>query len=378
MSSESQSEDRDLPASERKIQKSREDGDVARSREFSGASLLLVAVASLYFFGPGLSSDLKALFQETLSFDRREAFDPAMMSIRFVSALTMSLFALLPYLGALILVAVLASVCIGGLNWSWKPLSFNISKLNPVKGLSNIFSTNGLAELAKAIFKTMAVGGVGFYLVYLDLAAYSALSSLGLKAAIIKVSYMALENTLILAAIYFFISAFDVPYQLWRHAKKLRMSFDELKKENKESDGDPHLKARIRSIQREMAKKRMMSSIPSADVIITNPTHYAVAIKYERDKRSAPLVVAKGVDEVAARIREIGGKSEVPIIESPPLARSLYKNVEVGREIPDGLYKAVAKVLAYVYALSEGRHAETELPTNDDIPKGMDPLESDK
>lgn len=373
MSEDSSSQEKDLPASERKIQKSREDGDIARSREFSGALVALATVASLFLFGAFTAEALIEMFKNLLTLDRSDAFDSKAMPAGFVDALMDSLVAIAPLMLIAMIAAIAGGVTIGGFNFSMKAVEPKLSKLNPIKGLKNIFSVNSLAELGKGILKVVLIGGVGFFLVIQDIGSYSALSSMSLKEGIAKSVNMILFDTLILAGIYMLIGAIDAPYQLWRHAKKLRMSLEELKKENKETEGDPHLKGRIRAAQREMAKRRMMASVPGADVIVTNPTHFAVAIKYEKEIGTAPKVVAKGLDEVAHKIKEIAREAGVSIVEAPPLARALYKNVEIDQEIPDNLFKAVAKVLAYVYALSKGEAPKVDLPTQEDIPEGMDP-----
>lgn len=371
--SEDSSQDKDLPASERKKQKAREEGDVPRSREFGGGFSMLVAMSVIFLMGPSLLASFQFLVRSSFTFDRQVAFDPSKMASIFVESLTSILFSLFPLILAVVAVSVLANLAVGGINWSTKAIEFKASKLNPIKGLKNIFSVNAVAELTKAIVKSIVIGGVGFYLVISDMGQYSTLAAMGLKAGILKLGEMVAVNMMILCSLYFLLTAADVPYQLWRYNKKLKMSFEELKKEHKESDGDPFIKAKIRAIQREMAKRRMMGSIPSADVVVTNPTHYAVAIKYEKDKGRTPVVVAKGTDDLAQRIRDLANDSGVPIVESPPLARSLYKHVEVNRAIPDTLFRAVAKVLAYVYSLKNNGESNVELPTENDIPPGMDP-----
>lgn len=373
MAESDNSEDKDLPGSEQKIRKAREEGDLPRSRELSGGLVMLCAASALFFFSGSISTSAQNILSTAFTLDRPDAFDPSRMSVAFVDALMGAFYLMLPVLALSFLGAVAGSILVGGFNWSTKALSFNAGKLNPIKGLKNIFSINGLAELIKAILKTVVIGGLGFYLVTLDIASYSSISTMSLKEGIKVSAQLVAVNTLILVCVYFFISALDVPYQLWRHAKKMRMSFQEMKKENKETEGDPYLKARIKQIQREMSKRRMMASVPGADVIITNPTHYAVALSYRRGELSAPVVVAKGVDDIAARIREIAAEHFVPVVEAAPLARALYANVEINNQIPDLLFRAVAKVLAYVYALADGGDPSVSLPDENDVPFDLDP-----
>lgn len=373
MSEESSSQEKDLPASERKLQKSREEGDIARSREFSSAFVMFCVIGSFFVFGGFVSSQFENMFKQMFTLERKDAFDTSTMGVHFIGALVDSALAVAPIFLVAMAAAVIGGFAIGGANWSSKAFQFNIGKLNPIKGLANIFSQNSLAELIKSIAKVIFIGGMGFYLVITDLGSYAGISAMSLKAGILKSLELILHNTFVLAAIYLVIGFSDAPYQIWRHSKKLKMSLEEVKKENKESEGDPHLKGRIRATQREMAKKRMIASVPSADVVVTNPTHFSVAIKYDRDSNSAPKVVAKGVEDVAFKIREVARQAGVQVIEAPPLARALYRHVDIDREIPDALFKAVAKVLAYVYALSNGEEPSVDLPTSDDIPDGMDP-----
>lgn len=373
MAEDNNSEDKDLPGSEQKIRKAREEGDLPRSRELSGGLVMMCAASALFFFSGTISSSAQGILSSAFTLDRTDAFDPSRMGTAFVDALIGAFYLMLPILALSFLGAVGGSILVGGLNWSTKALAFNAGKLNPIKGLKNIFSINGLAELVKAILKTVVIGGLGFYLVTLDIAAYSSISTMSLKEGIKVSANLVAVNTLILVFVYFVISALDVPYQLWRHAKKMRMSFQEMKKENKEAEGDPYLKARIKQIQREMSKRRMMAAVPGADVIITNPTHYSVALSYKRGELAAPVVVAKGVDEVAAKIKKIATDHSVSVVESPALARALYANVEINNQIPDQLFRAVAKVLAYVYALSDGNQPSVSLPDDSDVPFDLDP-----
>ena len=206
-----------------------------------------------------------------------------------------------------------------------------------------------------------------------DLGEFTQLSAMPLEHGMAETARITIKDALILAIAFLLIVSIDVPYQLWRYYKGLRMNLEELKRESKESDGDPHLKGKIKSMQREAARRRMMASVPNADVIVTNPTHYSVALKYDKDGKGAPRVVAKGIGPLALKIREVAQENKVPLVEAPPLARALYSNVELEQEIPGALYTAVAKLLAYVYALAEGKGHMVEVPGEADIPKGMDP-----
>ncbi len=366
-------QEKDLPASEQKIRKSREEGNLPRSKELAGGVVLLAGVALLYTMGSDLVAQSEKLLREGLTLDRAQAFDTKHMGLKWVFMLEESLFILVPLFLVVVVAAVLANVLVGGFNWSTKPLEPKFSKLNPIKGLKNIFSVNGLAELVKAILKTVVLGGVGYLLIMQDLGEFSQLSAMPLEVGMAETARITIKDALILALAFLLVVSIDVPYQLWKYYKDLRMNLEELKRESKESDGDPHLKGKIKAMQREAARKRMMASVPNADVIVTNPTHYSVAIKYDKQGNGAPRVVAKGIGPLALKIREVAAASKVPTIEAPPLARALYSNVELEQEIPAALYTAVAKLLAYVYALAEGKAHQAEMPNEADIPKGMDP-----
>ncbi|MCR2746425.1 flagellar biosynthesis protein FlhB [Limnobacter parvus] len=366
-------QEKDLPASEQKIRKSREEGNLPRSKELAGGVVLLAGVALLYTMGGELVGQSEKLMRQGLTLERAQAFDTKYMGLQWVSLLQESLVILVPLFLVVVVAAIVANVAVGGFNWSTKPLEPKFSKLNPIKGLKNIFSVNGLAELVKAILKTIVLGGVGYLLLMQDLGEFTQLSAMPLEHGMAETARITIKDALILAVSFLLIVSIDVPYQLWRYYKGLRMNLEELKRESKESDGDPHLKGKIKSMQREAARRRMMASVPNADVIVTNPTHYSVALKYDKDGKGAPRVVAKGIGPLALKIREVAKENKVPMVEAPPLARALYSNVELEQEIPGALYTAVAKLLAYVYALAEGRAHLVEVPGDADIPKGMDP-----
>ena len=366
-------QEKDLPASEQKIRKAREEGNLPRSRELGGGAVLLSGVGLLYAMGGELVGQSEKLMRQGLMLEREHAFDTKYMGLKWVSMLQESLVILVPLFLVVVVAAILANVALGGLNWSTTPMEPKFSKLNPVTGLKNIFSVNGLAELVKAILKTVLLGGVGYLLLMQDLGEFTQLSAMPLEHGMAETARITIKDALILSIVFLLIVAIDVPYQLWRYYKGLRMNLEELKRESKESEGDPHLKGKIRSMQREAARRRMMASVPNADVIVTNPTHYSVALKYDKDGNGAPRVVAKGIGPLALKIREVGKEHKVPMVEAPPLARALYSNVELEQEIPGALYTAVAKLLAYVYALAEGRGHLVEVPGDSDIPKGMDP-----
>lgn len=365
------------PASSRRLEQAREDGDVPRSRELATCTVLMAAGIGIWVFGNSMLAPLNRLLVAALSFERELAFDPQALFAIMSAHLGEVLLAFLPLAVLLIAVAVGSPLLIGGWLFSTKALEPNFGKLNPLKGIANMFSANSAMELGKAIAKTLLVGVVAWIVVSNQLHAVLGLSAEPLKngsahlASILLTSFISIVGALVLIAL------IDAPYQMWHYADKLKMTREEVRQEARESDGNPEIKAKIRQQQREMARRRMMSEIPNADVVVTNPTHYAVALKYADGKMRAPQVVAKGADEVAAKIREIARENNVPMLEAPPLARALFKHAELGDEIPETLYTAVAEVLAYVFQLRAYRHqggVKPAVPSQIDVPPQLDPL----
>lgn len=354
-------EDSDLEktesASPRRLEQAREDGQVARSRELSTFALLAVGFGGVYMMSGSLLGQFSQLFRHAFIFDRAASQDPTQMLHRASDALTLAAMAIGPILIAITLAALLSPLALGGWLLTTKPLAPNFGRLNPISGLGKMFSTHALAQLGMGIAKCVLVGTVATLVAlhYKD-------DVIGLLTEPVRVALPHAANMVgvvcaaTVGAMLLLVAA-DVPYQLWSHAKKLRMTKEEVKREYKENEGDPHIKGKIREQQRAMARRRMMSQIPTADVIITNPTHFAVALRYADNGMRAPRVVAKGADLVAARIKEIAKENGIPVLEAPPLARSLYKHVQLNREIPAQLYGAVAEVLAWVFQLRRW-HAE--------------------
>ena len=367
------------PASQKRLDEAREQGNVPRSRELATCSVLLVAGCALWMLGGRLTAQLGSLLSNSLAFERGMAFDMDLLVSRAASLLMDVLLAFAPMAAALMLVAVGAPLLIGGWNFSSKAFMPNFGKLNPLSGLGNLVSSNALVELGKAVGKTVLVGIVAWIVLRGKQDAVMALALEPLNVGSAHLGQLLLQSFLLIVAALVAIAAIDVPYQLWHHASKLKMTREELRQEAKESEGNPEIKAKIRATQREMARRRMMSEIPTADVVVTNPTHYAVALKYADGKMRAPKVVAKGADEVAAKIRELAAEHHVPLLEAPPLARALFRHAELGDEIPEALYTAVAEVLAYVFQIkahaSHGGLKPTP-PTALEVPPGMDPLQS--
>ncbi|HET8790313.1 MAG TPA: flagellar biosynthesis protein FlhB [Modicisalibacter sp.] len=376
MADDSSDEEKTEDPTPRRIEKAREEGQVARSRELSTFMLLLGGVMGLWTMGTLLYDQLSLVMEQAFLFDRGIAFDTARMLANLWALGNETLVALLPLFLLLTVLALVSPALLGGWLISAKSLQPQLSKLNPIKGLGRLFSTQALAELAKAIAKTVLVGSVAFSFLWLKKGELMALMDQPVQLALFHALKLAAMCCGLIVLSLLVVILIDVPYQLWSHNKKLRMTQDEIRKEHKESEGDPQVKARIRQQQQAMARGRMMSKVPQADVIVTNPTHYAVALSYRDGEMSAPRVVAKGADVVAARIRELGEEHDIPRLEAPPLARALYRHVDLDREVPAELYTAVAEVLAWAFRIKQVRREGGEVPdTPVDLPV---PAELDK
>ncbi|MBD8564084.1 flagellar type III secretion system protein FlhB [Oxalobacteraceae sp. CFBP 8763] len=363
-------------ASPRKIEKAREEGDVPRSRELATFTVLMTAGACLWAFGGMLVGRLATSLKSGLTLDREQIFNPNILLERILNDIVSVMLACLPIAGAVMLIALISPMLIGGWLFSSKAFMPNFGKLNPIKGIGNMFSKNALVELLKAIIKTIVIGVVAWIVVSGQKEAMLGLAVEPLNESSAHVGDMIGRSFLFITGALGVIALIDGPYQLWHWKDKLKMTRQEMIQESKESDGNPQIKGKIRQMQREMARGRMMQNVPTADVIVTNPTHYAVALKYA-DGKGAPRVVAKGVDEVAAKIREMGAENKVPMLEAPALARALFKHTEIDEEIPEKLYSAVAEVLAYVYQLRAYKKGEGDYPdrpTRLKVPAEMDPL----
>jgi len=371
-------DERQLPASERKLREARESGQVPRSREAAHAASLLAALLMVAFYGPTFAERSLALIRGSLRFDRALTREPQRALDAAAAAAGEALWAVLPLLVAPLIAAIGATIAVGGLVFSLKPITPDLSKLDPLAGLGRVFSKDSAVDLLKLAGIALAVGAVGAWSAVGGLGRFASYAGMSLPAALATAGVDLRAGLLAVSAVVVVAALVDAPLQMWRHQKKMMMTPAEAKKEHREAEGDPQLKAKIRSKQREFARGRMLAAVPEADVVVTNPTHYAVALKYDADGQGAPRVVAKGADLLAARIREIAEAAGVPLLESPPLARALYRHVEVDREIPAALYSAVAQVLAWVYQLEQhlaGRGARPREP-GITVPAGLDPNEA--
>lgn len=363
-------------ASPKRLEKAREDGDIPRSRELAACAVLFTSGMAIMMLGRPMGEALQNVLRQGLRFDQAMAFEPELLIVHLLKVLEQIAWAFLPLAVIMVASAIAAPVLVGGWVMTQKSLVPNFGKLNPIKGLGNLFSKNSLVELVKSVAKTVLVASVGYTIVRKDLQPMLGLSNMPLESGIHAINDYMMTGFLTIASALVLIAVIDVPYQLYQYAQKHKMTKQELKDEAKESEGSPEVKGRIRQQQREMARRRMMSNIPTADVVITNPTHYAVAVRYKEGENGAPIVVAKGADTIAQKIKEIAAEHEVMVLESPKLARALYAHTELEREIPQTLYAAVAEILAYVFQLRVFRQhggVRPAMPDNVPVPDALDP-----
>ena len=370
--------DRTESATSKQLEKAREQGDVPRSREASTCALLLLGGAGVWMFSGRLVEPLSRLMVATFSFEREQAFDPALLADHLSGYALDVLIALAPIAGIMLVAAVISPLMLGGWLFNGGAVFPKFGKMNPISGLAGMFSVNSLVELGKAVGKTLLVGSVAWWVIAGQLDAMMGLGVESLDTSPHHLGSMIWHAFLAMVSVLVLIAAVDVPYQMWKYANKLKMTKEQVKQEHKENEGDPHVKGKIRQMQRAAARRRMMSEVPSADVVVTNPTHYAVALKYAEGSMGAPKVVAKGSDAVAMRIRELARENGVAIMEAPPLARALHFHAEIGDEIPESLYTAVAEVLAYVFQLrifKTAGGAYPDRPSDIVVPRELDPLD---
>jgi len=340
------------PASEKRKADARKEGNIAVSRDVTTAALLFAGIGLLALLaGPGMHqlTDVTRLGL-TMSFDR---VVHASLTIEQIHALVIqvglkSLLLMLPFLGGLALVGAGASLAQTGL--LWKPsLPFDIGRLNPLKGLGRLFTLRSVSELIKALLKIAIIGGIGAFVLGQDLPRLPELVHYDVWGLLTVMGWLTLKAAAIIAGAIAVVAGADFLYQRYEWERSLRMTRQEVKEEHRDAEGDPMIKSRVRSVQRDMMRKRMMAAVPKADVVVTNPTHLAVALKYDTARMSAPIVVAKGAGHLAERIRAVARQHGVIVVENKFVARTLYKLVDIGREIPADLYRAVAEILAFVF-----------------------------
>ncbi len=348
---EETSQERTEEPTPKRLQDARKKGQVARSRDFNTTLSLLAGGGGCLLLGPAMFNDLISMLGSSLTLERGIIFDVNAAQRMFHDALLQSAVALAPLLVLLFVCSLLGPLAMGGLVVSAESLQPKLERVDPLKGLKRIFSANGLVELVKAILKFLLVGSAAVACLW-QLADWLIALGLGpVSLSIAKIGPRFVWCFLMISAAMLLVAMIDVPFQLWEHSRKLRMTRQEIKDEMKESEGRPEVKGHVRRLQQQAAQQRMMQDVPTADVVITNPTHFAVALRYVDGEMRAPIVVAKGRDLVAARIRELAESNRVTIFSAPPLARALYAGADIGEEIPAELFMAVARVLAYVFQL---------------------------
>ncbi len=367
-------QERTEEATAKRKQDSRNKGEIARSKELTTLLMLLTSGAGFVYLGSDLVKDLMEILRSNLSIERAQIFDVGSFPNYFLETLQTAISAVMPLFMLLVVAAVIAPMAMGGWSFSMKPLQPDLKKMDPIKGLGRVFSFKGLMELAKALAKFLLVGTMGYFLLKNNIEGFLTLGNEGLKQGISRMGDDIVWIFILLSSALIFVALVDAPFQMWDHSRKQKMTRQEIKDEQKETDGNPEVKSKIRQTQQEISQRRMMQEVPKADVVITNPTHYAVALRYDQLNMGAPIVVALGADEVAGHIRRIAVANDVPLLSAPPLARSLFYNCELNTEIPAGLFLAVAQVLAYVYQLRNyefnggvAPEFNTEVPIPDDL-----------
>lgn len=359
---EDSAQERTEKATPKRLKDARDKGQIARSRELNTAAMVLLGAGGLWALGGHLGPLFVGLMRAGFTVDRAATRDPAALASHLGTAAGQALWALAPWLLLAMVIAAAAPMLLGGFLLSGDNLTPKLERLNPAKGLKRVFSAQGAVETGKALAKFLVLGGIAWLAVRQMAPALLALGSEPMPGAIVHALDLSAKAFFLTALGLLLIAAVDVPFQLWNHAKQLRMTRQDIKDEMKESEGRPEVRGRIRQRQHELSRRRMMQDIPTASVVITNPTHYAVALRYDVGADGAPRLVAKGADLVAQQIRAIAKEHRVPILEQPPLARALFYTTRLGAEVPRELYTVVAQVLAWVYQLRAGPHGLADLP----------------
>ena len=358
----------------KRLKKAKDDGQAPRSKELTTTGMLLAGTVGLYIFGGRLADDMLRIMADNFTINRSTIFDPQLMFYNLGQSFMHAFFSILPLFIVLLIAAIVGPIALGGWIMSAKSLAPKLDRINPLSGLKRMFSVKSLVELFKSIGKVLlVVAGAYFLLLYME-DSLLGLSREDIYTGVPHALDLIIKAAIVLSCVTIFISLIDVPFQIHEHVKKLKMSKQDIKDEMKDTEGKPEVKSKIRQLQMEMSQKRMMDAVPQADVVITNPTHFSVALKYDPDTMATPILLAKGVDHVALRIREVAKANNVEFVESPPLARAIYHTTEIEDEIPQGLFVAVAQVLAYVFQIREyrkGRGERPNYPRNIALPDDM-------
>lgn len=362
-------------ATPRKLQQARDKGQVPRSKDLATAAVLIASAAAMYIFGSAIASSLYQVMKKMFTLKREQAFDTHQFGLMFAEVFTIISWPLLGFVVTLFIAGFAGSTALGGITFSADAAKPKASKMSPAKGLKRMFGTQALVELLKSLAKFGVIAGLAWMLLTYYFSSILQLSQTAFPLNVLGALDILLWIFIILCCSLLLIAAVDAPFQIYKHNKELKMTLQEVKDEYKNTEGKPEVKGRQRQLQREVSQRRMMQDVPDADVIVTNPTHFSVALKYETDGSLAPVVVAKGVDNMAFRIREVAREHNVSIVSSPALARAIYHTTEIEEPIPSGLFGAVAQVLAYVYQLEQfqkrkGRRP-VKLPNEFDIPDDL-------
>tara|TARA_R110002072_G_scaffold154_2_gene1013 strand:+ start:8236 stop:9372 length:1137 start_codon:yes stop_codon:yes gene_type:complete len=362
------SQDKSEEPTGRRIEKAREEGQVPRSKELNTTFILMAGAAGLLIFGSRIGQSLMDVMTASFTFTREAAFDTKQMSLYLMNAAIEVSAIILPFLVVLFMAAIVGSVVLGGMLFSAKSLIPKFSKLDPIKGVGRMFSLKSLVELLKAIAKVTLVMVFAVIIIRSQMPELLGLGHENVVPAMVHASQILGWSFFLLSCTMIVIAAVDVPFQIYDHLKNLKMTKQEVKDEYKDTEGKPEVKQKIRQLQMDMAQRRMMQDVPQADVVITNPTHFSVALRYNPEKDGAPILLAKGHDHMALKIREIAKAHDIEQVAAPPLARSVYHHADVGQEIPNGLYLAVAQVLAYVFQLKQFKRRVSPRPKMPDFP----------
>ena len=367
-------QDKSEDPTEKRLKESRDKGQIARSKELNTLAVVMVAAAGLIMLGPAMAGRLLDLMRFNFIIEREALYSTDTMGLQLLASVGIGLEVIGPLFFMLLIAALVGPILLGGWLLSAKSMAPKFSRMNPLAGLKRMFSIKALVELLKALVKFLVVLITALAVLNLFQDQMLTLDRQPLPDAIAHSARILGKALLFLACSLILIAAVDIPFQLWDNKQKMKMTKQEVKDEYKDSEGKPEVKSRIRQLQREMAERRMMGEVPKADVVITNPTHFAVALKYDPIKSGAPVVIAKGADFTALRIREVAAEHDIIVLESPPLARAVFYSTELDQQIPSGLYLAVAQVLAYVFQLRQYRAGQGKRPgpmPKPDIPEDL-------
>ncbi len=366
------SDDREEAPTPKKLQDARKKGQVARSKELTTALLLMTSATTLYAYSASFGSNIANIAIQAFSPDRRYIYNPKMMLAAVSDLASEALFTFLPFFVILFTIGLVSPMALGGISFSTEVLAPKASRMSFAKGFKRMLGTHALIELIKALAKVSVVFLVGYFVLSRAFPSLTELGNGNVESSIAYAMDIVTRSFFLLSFSLLLIAFIDVPYQIWNHTKELKMSKQEVKDEYKDTEGKPELKGKIKQKQREMSQQRMMEAVPEADVVVTNPEHYSVALKYDPLKGGAPIVVAKGADMVALQIRKVAIANDVYILPMPPLARALYHTTDINSEVPQGLYLSVAQILAFVFQLKsfrDGKGPRPEKLNEIEIPK---------